>query len=171
MKQFYFTNPTDDRHRAKKLQAHIEQRLEGLIKLDNPFYDKNGDPTPEIRSLDRGEKTSLSENDIVEMDVDKIKENDGLIGWITNKTSWGSIQEASITYREMHKPVYLIFDPQTQSTACECGTKNPNNPKHPWAKKHSTRIFGNVEAFVAWAKERYRDENHTSKVINTSSTK
>lgn len=156
MKTFYFTNPTFDRHKGQEIRLKIESELKNSVALVSPFYDKGGNPTPEIRALDRGQKPEgVSENDIVETDIDMIREADGLIAWITNKTSWGSIQETYIAFKEMNKPVYIIFDPNTRGVCNHCHGFNPNAPGHPWPLKHSTRTFGNVEAFIAFAKEKY----------------
>jgi len=156
MKTFYFTNPTFDRHKGQEMRLMIDSELEGTVQLLSPFYDKAGNPTPEIRALDRGEKPEgISKHDIVGSDLDMIEQSDGVVGWITNKTSWGSIQEACIAFREMHKPVYLIFDPKTRGICEHCNGFNPNYPAHPWANKHATRVFGTIEGFIAFAKAKY----------------
>jgi hypothetical protein len=144
MKSFYFTNPTADRHKAREIQLQIEKQT-GL-SLINPFYGADGSPTEEIRQLDNGEPTTVRSPEIVAVDMKMIRDSDGIVGWISDRTSWGSIQEAFYCHQVLAKPVYLIFDPDTRSRI--------NNPQHPWAIESSTRIFGNVEGFIAYAKEK-----------------
>lgn len=154
MKRFYFTNPTYDRHKGQYVRLAIEGELKGIVELVSPFYDRNGTPTPEIAALDKGEVPEIEDDVIVEGDLRKVQECDGLVAWITRRSSWGSIQEACITFREYHKPVYIIFDPFSRGTCQHCKGFNPNHPTHPWARKHATKIFPNIQAFIQFAKER-----------------
>ena len=144
MKSYYFTNPTADRHKAREIQLLIEK--ETGLNLINPFYGPDGTPTQEIKQLDNGEKTTVKSPEIVAVDMKMIRESDGIIGWISDRTSWGSIQEAFYCHHVLAKPVYLIFDPDCRNRI--------NNPDHPWAIESSTRIFGTVQGFVQFAKEK-----------------
>ena len=166
MKTFYFTNPTDDRHKAKEIRKQIEKAVN--IQLLNPFYDHVGNPTKEIAALDKGKPVSVSDSEIVHSDLKMIRDSDGVIAYITNKSSWGSIQECFVAHYMFGKTVYIIFDPKTQSKCEQCGIKNPNNPKHPWAKANSTRVFGNLEGFIAYAKEKYGEKADQSSIIETT---
>jgi len=148
MKTFYFTNPTDDRHRSREIQLLIEKET-GLV-LDNPFYDKTGKPTDEIKALDNGEKPKISHNEIVDRDLEMIDNSDGLVAFITDKTSWGSIQECFYASRVIKRPTYIICDPKTRSKI--------NNPNHPWVLRNSTKVFGTLEGFIAFAKEKLNGE-------------
>lgn len=166
MKKFYFTNPTDDRHRSKEVQNRIEKELKGIIELVNPFYDCAGNPTTEIASLDKGEVSKVSDGEIVHSDMKLIRDVDGVVGFITNKTSWGSIQECFGSHYMFGKLTFIIFDPKTSLQKlgnCEhCGTKNPNNIKHPWPRANSTCLYDSVEAFIKNMKERYSEsQNHS----------
>ena len=151
-KVFYYTNPTRDRHKARVLQLLIEK--ETGLKLVNPFYNVDGTPTAEIRAMDRNEKSPVSSGQIVQDDKRLIKTYDGLIGYITNKTSWGSIEESFLAFEVLGKPTYLIFDPDSRGDCEVCGCTNPNNPNHPWPIEHSSRVFGTIEGFIAFAKEK-----------------
>lgn len=146
MKVFYFTNPTKDRHKARELQLRIEKELAGVLELDNPFYDRAGTPTKEIAQLDRGERAEISEGEIIHNDLKKIRDSEGVVAWITDGTSWGSISETFYSSYVLGKLTYIIFDPHTRN--------NINNPEHPWPKGNSTKIFGSVEAFITFAKAR-----------------
>jgi len=145
--KFYFTNPTDGRHVAKEVERKILASLN--IKLENPFYDEYGVPTPEIAELDKGKRTSVSDNEIVDCDLEKIDKTDGLIAWITKDTSWGSVQECFYSSRVVRKPTYIIFHEPDLSK-----TKLMNN-KHPWARRNSTRVFVGVDNFIAFGKKEW----------------
>lgn len=142
MKRFYYTNPTSDRHRARVIQGIIE-RATGL-ELVNPFYNKYGEPTEEIAQLDKGLASDISSPEIVYTDLKLVKDSDGIVGWFTNKSNWGSISEVIYCYSIYHKPVYLIFDPLTRG-----GT---NSPDHPFVVEHITKGFRTVDEFIEFAK-------------------
>lgn len=147
------TNPTADRAKGRIILAQIE--AETNLELYNPFYDRAGNPTPEVRQLDRGERSNLSAPEIVSKDLKMIVDVDGVIAWVTNKTSWGSIQECVIAYREMHKAVYIIWDEGTRGVCEVCRGFNPNTPGHPWAEEHCTRSFGTLQGFIDFAKKEW----------------
>lgn len=149
MKHFYFTNPTKDRHKARELQLLLEKELHGILTLSNPFYDVAGQPTEEIGYLDKGLEPQVEPGTIIHNDLKQIRDLDGIIAWITENTSWGSICETFFSSYVLGKPTYLIFDPATRN--------NVNNPDHPWPRGNSTRIFGSYEAFIAFAKEKLRE--------------
>lgn len=153
-KVYYFTNPTDDRHRSREVQLRIES--ETGLKLVNPFYDIAGVASKEIKALDRGDFSPISCGEIIHNDLKLVRDCGGVIAFITNKTSWGSIDEVFYSGFEKGFPTYLIFDPDTRDPAvCPChGIKNPNNPSHPWPKGTVTKIFGTVEGFINFAKEK-----------------
>jgi len=170
MKKFYFTNPTDDRHAAKEIQARIEEELKGIIKLVNPFYDRAGTPTTEIAALDKGVVPKVSAGEIVHNDMKLIRDCDGIVGFITNKSSWGSIQECFAAHYMFGKPTFIIFDAKSSAQnihPCDhCGTKNPNNIKHPWVRANSTCLYTDVKSFIKDMRERYNYEDYTPKTID-----
>lgn len=149
---YYFTNPTKDRHKAREIQLKIEK--ETGLELENPFYDRAGTPTKEIAALDRGERADVSSGEIIHNDLKKIRDAFGIIAWITRNTSWGSISETFFSSYMLGKPTYIIFDELSRGTCSVCRASNPNNPEHPWPMGNSTKIFGNLHAFIAFAKER-----------------
>ena len=151
---FYFTNPTYDRHKAREIQLKIE--AETGLELVNPFYNKAGVPTKEIKALDKGDRPEVSEGEIIHNDLKLVRDHEGVIAYITKKTSWGSISETFYSAYVLGKPTHLIFDPDSRGGCEHCGITNDNNPDHPWPKGNSTRIFGSVEAFIAYAKEKLK---------------
>ena len=137
--KYYWTNPTADRHKAREIQLYIESQVD--LILVSPFYTKDGIPTKEIKQLDNKEIVTVSSAEIVAIDKKLIRDCDGVVGWVSDKTSWGSVMEFIWAYEVACKPVYIIF----QDTH--------NLIRHPWASEHSTRMFGTIEGFIAFAKE------------------
>ena len=150
---FYFCNPTAHRHQAQEIRLRIE--AETNIDLISPFYEADGTPTEEIRQLDNGEATTIDQYQIVDRDLELIDNSDGIVAYVTNRTSWGSIQECYHAARVCRRPTYIIFDPATRGACSHCGVSNPNNIAHPWAKRNSAKLFESVEEFIAFAKEKY----------------
>lgn len=169
MDTYYFTNPVDDRERAKEVQRKIEMELKDILRLVNPFYDQAGNPSKEIAALDKGEIPHVSSGEIVHQDLKLIRDYKGVIGFITNKSSWGSIQEAFFSHYMCGKPTYLIFDPKTSAQKLgpckECGTKNPNNITHPWPAANSTCRFISVDAFIKHMREVYNVQEINQKQL------
>lgn len=157
MKKFYFTNPTFDRHKAQEIRMRIEK--EANIELVSPFYDKAGTPTAEIAKLDKGQKPEgISSGEIFQTDMNLVRQLDGIVAYITRKTSWGSITEIVYAWT-LGKKVYLIFDPNSQGNCDICGTFNNNAPKHPFPKELKTRQFGSVDAFIEFAKKEFSGDH------------
>ena len=159
MKIFYWTNPTGDRHRAQQLRIQLEKELEGLVKFTSPFYNSAGEPNDEIRALDRGKPSPISKYEIKGKDIALITEADGVVAFVTNQTSWGSIQECYESYDVQHKPTYIIFDGRTQGKCKHCNTKNPNDPNHPWALTSCTRAFNSPQSFIDYIKAQHQSLN------------
>lgn len=155
--KYYFTNPTADRHKARKVLLRIIK--ETNLRLINPFYDEQGNPTEEVRMLDRGLKPKVSTPEIVAADLKLIHDCQGVIAWITNRTCWGSIQECCIAYREFKLPVYIIWDEGSRGTCEHCKGANPNTPGYPWAVDHCTQTFGTLQGFIDFAKKKWGEKD------------
>jgi len=164
VKKYYWTNPTGDRLRAQEIRLYIEKELKGILELVSPFYDRAGQPTEEIKALDKGEKSNITSYEILGRDIDLITESDGVVGIVTNKTSWGSIQEFYESKCVQHKPTYIIFDERTQGTCSHCGTANPNNPDHPWAVRSAVRTFNSPDSFIDYMKHHFGSKQEVQEV-------
>jgi hypothetical protein len=133
--EWYFTNQTVDRHEARRLELIIEQET-GLI-LNNPFYDG---AAKEVSTLDTIGKTQLSEDEIVGMDLRKIRDSVGIVAMMTADQCIGSAMEIAIAAFAWGKPVYVI-------------ARSDLFRHHPWIKYFASRIFDDVHAFIEYAKE------------------
>ncbi len=137
--KFYFTNQTIERHDSRVVELKIEEQT-GL-ELENPFYD--GD-AKEVKSLDAGQPSNLSDAEIVAMDLKKIRESDGVIAFITRADilSIGSWMEVFYCHHILGKPMYLISPLERVRT-------------HPWAAHYSTKVFSNPYEFIKFAQEEF----------------
>jgi len=133
--EWYYTNQTVDRHEARRLELIIEQET-GLI-LNNPFYDG---AAKEVSTLDTTGKTQLSEDEIVGMDLRKIRDSVGIVAMMTADQCIGSAMEIAIAAFSWGKPVYVI-------------ARKDLFRHHPWIKYFASRIFDDVHAFIEYAKE------------------
>lgn len=142
-KTFYWTNQLSDRHEARVIEELIEKHT-GLI-LDNPFYGHDGTPTKEIEQLDNGEPVTISDAEIVAVDMKKIREADGIIAYMKSY-SLGSPMEVFYAHEILGKPVYVI-----------CVNDSMRN--HPWLRYCTNRIFNNPREFIRFAKENLNENN------------
>ena len=132
MKPFYYTNQTVDRHKARKVELYIEAAT-GL-PLENPFYD--GD-AKEVKHLDAGKTTTITADEIVGMDLRKIREAQGIVAYMTNWHNIGSCMEIAICAYAWGKPVYVI-------------APNKGIYAHPWIEYFATKRFHTAKEFVKW---------------------
>lgn len=137
--RLYYTNATADRHKAREIQLKIE--AETGLELVNPFYNCNGDPTEEIKQLDSGVQPTVSWSEIVATDKKMIRECDGIVAFISSKSSFGSAMEIFYCHDTLGKPVYSIC-------------LDSNTRQHPWLLEFSNKMFGTIEGFVQFAKEK-----------------
>jgi len=134
---YYYTNQTIARKDSRILELKIEE--ETGLRLENPFYDGEA---KEVRSLDAGQKTTLSDDEIVAMDLRKIRDSLGIVAYIafSNVLSIGSWMEIFYCSFVLGKPVYLISPIEAVR-------------KHPWAKYFSRQMFSSTYEFIKFAKE------------------
>lgn len=135
--RFYYTNQTIARHDSRIIEEKIE--AETGLELDNPFYDGEA---KEVRALDAGQKSNLSDAEIVAVDIKKIAEADGIVAYIARADvlSIGSWMEIFYCKHMLGRPVYLI-------------SSIDKIREHPWVKYFSTRTFSNAYSFIKFAKE------------------
>ncbi len=137
MKTFYYTNQLSDRHEARVIETQIEKST-GLI-LDNPFYLADGTPTKEIEQLDNGQEVTVTDAEIVAVDLKKIKESDGIVAYMKSY-SLGSPMEIFYCHEILGKPVYVVC-------------VNERMRQHPWLKFCTNRIFDNARDFIKFVNE------------------
>jgi len=145
MRHFYYTNQCVDSKEARRLELIIEAQT-GL-HLENPFFDsdaKEGDTVLEMtkEKLAKGDagKPQLTADEIVGMDLRKIRESEGIVAMMTSEYCVGSVMEIAIAAFSWGKPVYVI-------------ARNPYFRVHPWIKYFASKIFDDVHAFIEYAKE------------------
>ena len=138
----YFTCPTADRHKARDVWKKLRDDLRGMSYIANPFYYQNGDPKPEIRALDGGGKPRITNEDIVEMDLELINmATSGIIAYLSPATSHGSAMELWEAKRLLKIPVYAIGK-----------TTQGDRDEHPWIAYCITKQFDNVYALIKYLK-------------------
>lgn len=137
-RSYYYTNQTIDRHEARRLELIIE--TETGIELINPFYDGEA---KEVSELDTKGTTSLTPDEIVGMDLRKIRNSDGIVALMTADQCIGSAMEIAIAAFSWGKPVYVI-------------ARSDLFRKHPWIIHFSSKLFDDVHAFIEYAKEHLR---------------
>lgn len=139
-KRFYFTNQTCDRQLARDIELKIEDAT-GL-ELENPFYD--GD-SKEVVELDAGKPTSITADEIVGMDLRKIRDTSGIVALFTADRNIGSSMEIAIGSYAWGKPVYVIATEEHLYS-------------HPWIVYFATKRFRSAEEFIKFWNKRGKNE-------------
>lgn len=131
-RNWYYTNQTVHRHRAREIELKIEKAT-GL-HLENPFYDGQA---KEIKDLDAGKPIKITADEIVGMDLRKIRDSDGIIALMSSVRNIGSAMEIAICAYSWGKPVYVI-------------ATNPKLYSHPWIEYFATKRFKTPTEFIRW---------------------
>jgi len=136
--KLYLAHPFDNRKELREWELGFEKRTG--INLVNPFYDTERKDVEIIDLGIVGRYEKLIPKEIVERDLDIIKNCNGVVGFITGSISYGTIMEITYNYLllSLHgtHPNYLII------------TNGHEN--HPWLKHHATKIFTSKEDFETW---------------------
>lgn len=147
-KRFYLTNQSVDCKEARHLELIIEK--ETGLELENPFFDGDAREAKTIvnitkEGLTKGDvgKVKLTADEIVGMDLRKIRDSDGIVALMTSEFCVGSAMEIAIAAFSWGKPVYVI-------------ARNPYFRVHPWVKYFASKIFNDVPEFIIYAKEHLR---------------
>jgi hypothetical protein len=130
--KWYYTNQTINRHEARRVELIIEEAT-GL-ELVNPFYDGEA---KEVSELDTKGTTSLSPDEIVGMDLKKIRESHGVVAYMTTDQCIGSAMEIAIAAFSWGKPVYVI-------------ARTELFRRHPWIIHFATQIFNDAPEFISF---------------------
>lgn len=132
---YYFTNQTVDRKMARDIELWIEDELGW--ELVNPFYD--GDAR-EVQFLDNQNGRELSHEEIVGMDVKKIRNSRGIVALMTSPHDIGSCMEIAVASYAWGKPVYVI-------------AMTERHFNHPWINYFANKVFRSPLEFIAYFKE------------------
>jgi nucleoside 2-deoxyribosyltransferase len=127
--KFYLAHPFDARYKMREWELEFEKKTG--FELLNPFYD--GVDNVGVSSVDTGRQEryeSVDADDLVEKDIEHIKNCDGVIAIIDGSLSYGTIQEM-VYAKFLGKPVISVV------------TNNHEN--HPWIRHHSKIIINNLE--------------------------
>ena len=141
MVKAYYTNQLSNRHEARVIQEAIHAAIGDKIELVNPFYTKEGLPTKEIAQLDAGEKVTVSDAEIVAVDMKMIRETDGIVAYM-KQYSLGSPMEIFYAHEILGKPVYVICVNEGMRT-------------HPWLSHCTNKIFASHIEFINFVKENF----------------
>jgi hypothetical protein len=139
MKQFYLAHQLKHRHKVYEIQKQLEYYTG--ITLLNPFYDET---RKEIQDMDKGTLTRYEIplercREIVETDLENIKNSDGVICILMDTETLGSYMEIFYASYILDLPVYLI-------------SPNEKLRNHVWLKVMCYKIFASVSEFEDYVK-------------------
>lgn len=128
--RLYLAHPLDSRKVIRERELFFEE-ITG-VDLVNPFYDIH---RARSLSVDTGtaETWKADAKDIVERDVETIRDCDGLVAVLTRDQMIGTTMEIAYAH-QMGKPVYIV--------------DMAGLGKHPWISYHATAT---VESFLQLA--------------------
>lgn len=145
--KLYLAHPFDSREHVRQWELYIESRTR--FELINPFYDLERNDRKLIDSkgttltsiATRSMRYGITDEgcaEIVERDVEAIRQSDGVIVIIDGSLSYGTIQEMVYAH-QMGKPVYAIIA--------------NGHIGHPWLRYHYTTAVPTYEAMTELLKE------------------
>lgn len=140
----YLAHPFGTREETRRWEQRIEEKYE--VDLFNPFYDSN---RQDIVDIDAGRKeryamTDEDKQELVQRDLEFIKQQEGVLAIIDGSTSYGTIME--IVYAGLFgKPVFIIV------------TNGHTN--HPWLQVHAVKVYQSFKEFERTLREMKRGEN------------
>jgi hypothetical protein len=138
--KWYYTNQTVDRKLAREIELQIEVATH--LELENPFYDGEA---KEVAHLDGGGGPPLSADEIVGMDLRKIRDSLGIVALMTNDRNIGSCMEIAICAYAWGKPVFVI-------------AAEDKFYEHPWIKYFATRRFKSADEFITYWNKKGKNE-------------
>ena len=154
MSRFYFAHKITTRHYVRDNICPALHKAG--IETINPFYASDGSflsDRPEVKAIDAGRRTEYGNftktksKDIVEKDLEKIRNADGLIAYI-EQSSIGTSMEVFYCARWCKKPVFVL-------------TTSYNS--HPWlvyyAKISGGKIVTSLRALIRAIKTWERENN------------
>jgi len=137
--KFYFANQTSMALQGLEVQRYIEARV--LIELDNPFFDKAGVPTQEMKNILYGESNPVNQYEVTGRDINKVCEDDGIVAYFScNELCIGTAWEMAVCRHAWGKPVYIIDE-----------VPDKDIKKHPFPPYYGIPVFPSKEKFVDFA--------------------
>ncbi len=137
--KFYYANQTSKALQGLEVQRYLERTLN--IELDNPFFDRAGNPTLEMRNILRGETNPVNHFEITGRDINKVCENDGIIAYFSsNELCIGTAWEMAVARACWGRPVYIIDEVSKKDIR-----------KHPFPTFYGIPVFPGRYAFVEFA--------------------
>jgi len=144
--KYYLAHHIHSRHKIRKWELKIEKKLN--IDLFNPFYDT---PRSDIKLINMGllepydyKKRSVS--DIVEGDLNNLKQCDGLVA-ILSGFSIGVPIEIFYCKHILNKPVYVVLEADLK-----------HYKGHPWIRYLADKIFTSRSSLTKYLKDIRRDK-------------
>lgn len=139
MKQFYLAHQLKHRYKVYEIQKQLEYYSD--LSIINPFYDR---VRKEIEDMDKGNLTRYEIplercREIVDSDLENIKNSDGVICILFDVEALGSYMEIFYASYVCGLPVYLI-------------SPNEHLRNHVWLKVMCYKIFSTVEEFQEYVK-------------------
>ena len=137
--RFYLAHPIKDRHAIRDWELGIEKQFE--IELLNPFYDAT--EISHIKEVDSGNKgvydAGFNSAEIVEGDLEHIRNSDGVVAILTKNISVGTNMEIFFNAYVLKKPTHIIVE-------------HPELAGHSWLRHLSNissgKIYTSREEFV-----------------------
>ncbi len=133
--RLYLAHPFDLRHEMREWEQGFEERTG--IELHNPFYEGNRSDVEEIDAGRAERYEKLDPQTLVDRDLDAIDRSDGIVAYIGNALSYGTIMEIVHAWYA-GATIYLVV--------------TNGHEEHPWLRYHATEIFtslGDFEDFIA----------------------
>ncbi len=168
---FYFANQTSMAEHGREVELYIREHVN--IETINPFFSQDGTPTPEIASMLRGEKPTENPFEVTARDLNKIREVDGIIAYLSkNELCIGTAWEMAKCVEMLGKPLYIIsvvneefsyLLGEVEASNLADGAKEALykwiGPKsivgHPFPIHFGVPVFTSKEEFVEWAVKRW----------------
>ncbi len=130
-KRYYLAHPIKDRLEIRAWEKEIEKQLG--IELVNPFYDAA--EIGNIKQVDSGEKgvydSSFDSSEIVEGDLELIRNADGMVAIITKNISVGTNMEIFFNSYVLKRPTHIIVESEELRG-------------HSWLRYMSVRFAGKI---------------------------
>jgi len=126
--KFYLAHPFDVRFKIREWELEFEKKTG--VELLNPFFDGSDNVGVENVNTGRQERyENIDADELIERDIEHIKNCEGVIAIVDGSLSYGTIQE--MVYAKIHGKLVIA--------AVLNGHEN-----HPWLRHHSNIIVNDL---------------------------